>query len=327
MSFALPSALFREPRSGRSSLAGILQEGLSQAQGGPTTRTTRTMVSFQALLVQQALGARDHLSLPLNSLESGQRVGFLEWQRLLALAQYLRQGAVIPPSPRPGIHLNATPAPGFCPSRTTPPTCLLQPTQTSLETHPAIPTAAKAVPAPEPCRVAQARLKAPTSGASAPNGFLEKLAGAAQVAAEALGLSPHLLLAQAALETGWGRKALQDAQGQDSHNLFGIKAGKSWTGRTVEVKTTEYANGVPQQKVESFRAYDSFAESFADYARLIKRRYGDVISNGATAEGFGQALQARGYATDPHYAQKIARIAQSVATRLASMQGGNVGLG
>ncbi|MBK8573210.1 MAG: glucosaminidase domain-containing protein [Holophagaceae bacterium] len=84
----------------------------------------------------------------------------------------------------------------------------------------------------------------------------------ARSTAEALGLSPHLLLAQAALETGWGRKAIKDAAGQESYNLFGIKAGRHWTGKTVAVTTTEYIHGVPQKKVESFRAYDSFAESF-----------------------------------------------------------------
>jgi flagellar protein FlgJ len=131
-------------------------------------------------------------------------------------------------------------------------------------------------------------------------------------------LSPHLLLAQAALETGWGRKTIKDGAGQESYNLFGIKAGKQWTGRTVEVKTTEYLQGVAQTKVESFRAYASYADSFSDYAKLIKHRYGEAMANGATAEGFGRALQAKGYATDPNYAQKIARVAQSVAYRLSS---------
>jgi flagellar protein FlgJ len=162
---------------------------------------------------------------------------------------------------------------------------------------------------------------------SAADGFLGKLAGVAQATAAALGLSPHLLLAQAALETGWGRKAIKDGAGQESYNLFGIKADKHWTGKTVEVRTTEYIRGVPQTKVESFRAYGSYAESFSDYARLIKHRYGEAIANGATAEGFGRALQAKGYATDPNYAQKIARVAQSVAYRLTPRLTGNSELG
>ena len=165
-------------------------------------------------------------------------------------------------------------------------------------------------------------VSAPTNAATTPvsaaEGFLDKLAGAAKATAEALGLSPHLLLAQAALETGWGRKAIKDGTGQESYNLFGIKAGGHWTGKTVEATTTEYSHGVAQKKVESFRAYGSYAESFADYARLIQHRYGAALANGATAQGFGKALQAKGYATDPDYAQKIARVAQSVAYRLAS---------
>ena len=87
--------------------------------------------------------------------------------------------------------------------------------------------------------------------------------------------------------------------------------------------TTEYVRGQAQKKVETFRAYASYAESFSDYARLIKGRYGEAIAQGATAEGFGRALQAKGYATDPTYAQKIARVAQSVAYRLASAQARN----
>jgi len=153
---------------------------------------------------------------------------------------------------------------------------------------------------------------------SSADGFLEKLSGVARATAETLGLSPHLLLAQAALETGWGRKAIKDETGQESFNLFAIKAGKGWTGKTVAVATTEYLDGVPQQKVESFRAYGSYAEAFSDYARLIKHRYGEALAQGATAEGFGRALQAKGYATDPNYAQKIARVAQSVAYRIST---------
>ena len=153
---------------------------------------------------------------------------------------------------------------------------------------------------------------------SAAEAFLNKLAGVAKGTAEALGLSPHLLLAQAALETGWGRKTIKDEAGQESYNLFGIKAGGQWTGKTVAATTTEYSHGVAQTKVESFRVYGSYAESFADYAQLIQHRYGSAMANGATADGFGKALQAKGYATDPNYAQKIARVAQSVAYRLAS---------
>ncbi|WP_373976051.1 flagellar assembly peptidoglycan hydrolase FlgJ [Chitinibacter sp. SCUT-21] len=149
--------------------------------------------------------------------------------------------------------------------------------------------------------------------------FVRKLGSAAKSTAASLGLSPHLLLAHAALETGWGKKSIKAADGSESHNLFGIKAGAGWQGKTVDVLTTEYVDGIAQKRIEKFRAYDSYAESMADYASLIKRRYGDAVAQGSDAVGFAKALVAGGYATDPLYAQKLTR----VATRLADQLGIN----
>lgn len=146
--------------------------------------------------------------------------------------------------------------------------------------------------------------------------FVARIAGAAQSAGEQLGVSPHVLVAQAALETGWGKKPLTDAAGNDTHNLFGIKAGKDWQGKTATVTTTEYVNGVAQKKVDTFRAYDSYSDAFSDYASLIKRRFGEAVGQGADAKGYGQALQSRGYATDPTYASKLALVAQRVQKHL-----------
>lgn len=146
-------------------------------------------------------------------------------------------------------------------------------------------------------------------------GFLSKLSGVAEDAADALGLSPKLVLAHAALESGWGRKEIKAADGSTSHNLFGIKAGKSWTGKTVDVLTTEYVDGRAQKRVEKFRAYDSYTEAFGDYASLIKRRFGDALGQGADGASFGRALQSGGYATDPQYANKLAQVAKSIAAR------------
>jgi flagellar protein FlgJ len=118
------------------------------------------------------------------------------------------------------------------------------------------------------------------------------------------------MLGQAALETGWGKREIRGADGSNSHNLFGIKAGANWTGKTVEVATTEYVNGVPQKRMEKFRAYDSYADSFRDYASLLKNnpRYQNVIANSQDASSFAQGLQRAGYATDPNYAAKLSRI-------------------
>lgn len=146
--------------------------------------------------------------------------------------------------------------------------------------------------------------------------FLGKLSSAAKTVAADLGVAPHILLAHAALETGWGKKTINDAAGKDSFNVFGIKAGSSWKGKTTDVLTTEFVDGVAQKRVEKFRAYDSYAEAFADYASVMKRRFGDALGQGGDAASFAKALAKDGYATDPQYAQKLARVADSVAARL-----------
>ena len=146
--------------------------------------------------------------------------------------------------------------------------------------------------------------------------FLGKLSDAAKNTASDLGVAPHVLLSHAALETGWGKKTINDASGKDSFNVFGIKAGASWKGKTTDVLTTEFVDGISQKRVEKFRAYDSYAEAFADYGSVMKRRFGDALGLGSDAVGFAKALAKDGYATDPQYAQKLARVADSVAARL-----------
>jgi len=137
--------------------------------------------------------------------------------------------------------------------------------------------------------------------------FVQRLLPHAQVASASTGISAQFMMGQAALETGWGKAEIRGADGQNSHNLFGIKAGDSWHGRTVDIVTTEYVNGKPQKQVESFRAYDSYADAFSDYANLLRAnpRYQNVIAQGRDAAGFAQGLQQAGYATDPKYAQKL----------------------
>lgn len=149
-----------------------------------------------------------------------------------------------------------------------------------------------------------------------PRNFVNKLWPHAVDAAAELGVSPHVLLAQAALETGWGKHTLHGAEG-NSFNLFNIKAGKSWKGDTVSVAATEFVNGKPVQQPASFRAYGSYSEAFADYARLLKTnpRYADALGQGGDAESFARGLQSGGYATDPQYAEKIMRVINSSAFR------------
>lgn len=140
--------------------------------------------------------------------------------------------------------------------------------------------------------------------------FQERLGAHAEEASRTTGIPARFMLGQAALESGWGKREIVGADGTASHNLFGIKATGGWKGRVVEAVTTEYVNGVPQTKVEKFRAYDSYADSFRDYANLLRNnpRYENVIANAHSAEGFAQGLQRAGYATDPNYAAKLTRI-------------------
>jgi flagellar protein FlgJ len=146
--------------------------------------------------------------------------------------------------------------------------------------------------------------------------FVQRLLPHAQAASAATGIPARFMLGQAALETGWGRTEIRGADGQNSHNLFGIKAGAGWNGRTVDIVTTEYVNGQPRKQVDSFRAYDSYADSFRDYARLLNSnaRYQNVIAQGRDAAGFAQGLQQAGYATDPAYASKLMGVIRLVET-------------
>ncbi|WP_199742136.1 glucosaminidase domain-containing protein, partial [Vulcaniibacterium tengchongense] len=145
---------------------------------------------------------------------------------------------------------------------------------------------------------------------SSPEAFARSIWPHARKAAAELGVDPRALVAQAALETGWGRRLPQDAEG-GGHNLFGIKAGASWSGGRAQARTHEYVDGARREEVASFRTYDSPAASFADYVRLLKTspRYAQALGAG-DARRFAGALQRAGYATDPGYAAKIAAIAE-----------------
>lgn len=140
--------------------------------------------------------------------------------------------------------------------------------------------------------------------------FVNRLWPHAADASRTTGIPAHFIVGHAALESGWGSREIRGADGSASHNLFGIKAGRSWTGRTVDVVTTEYVNGVPQKMTDRFRAYDSYAEAFRDYANLIRGnpRYAGVIEGAHDAGSFARGLQRAGYATDPQYADKLTRV-------------------
>ena len=145
--------------------------------------------------------------------------------------------------------------------------------------------------------------------------FVEKMAAPAQAASAATGIPARFIIGQAALETGWGKGEIKYSNGAPSHNVFGIKATKDWTGKTVSTVTTEYVNGTPHKVVEKFRAYDSYEQAMTDYASMLKNnpRYASVVSGSRDAASFAHGMQRAGYATDPHYAKKLISIMQQMA--------------
>ncbi|MDH5517319.1 MAG: flagellar assembly peptidoglycan hydrolase FlgJ [Gammaproteobacteria bacterium] len=145
-----------------------------------------------------------------------------------------------------------------------------------------------------------------------PEDFIRDSWPHAQRAGDALGIDPRVILAQSALETGWGKKVHFNDQGENSYCLFGIKAGANWQGKTVSFNTLEFRSGSMNRETASFRAYDSLSESYQDYVNFLNAnpRYQHVI-NADSAEDYALELQKAGYATDPDYSIKIERIRQS----------------
>ena len=158
---------------------------------------------------------------------------------------------------------------------------------------------------------------APSASAAMPvqvNNFVARMSASAQAASAASGVPAPLILAQAALESGWGRREIRGDDGGQSFNLFGIKADRSWRGPVVETTTTEYVDGVAQSGRAKFRAYGSYEEAFTDYAKFMTRnpRYANVLASVDPTEA-ARGLQRAGYATDPQYANKLVRIMQKFA--------------
>ncbi|EOW6769613.1 flagellar assembly peptidoglycan hydrolase FlgJ [Cronobacter muytjensii] len=164
--------------------------------------------------------------------------------------------------------------------------------------------------------VRQAMPKAPSneeplSGDS--KDFLAQLALPAKLASQQSGVPHHLILAQAALESGWGQRQILKANGEPSFNIFGIKATSSWKGPVTEITTTEYENGEAKKVKAKFRVYSSYLEALSDYVGMLTRnpRYA-AVTTAASAEDGAKALQSAGYATDPNYARKLTSMIQQM---------------
>ncbi len=144
---------------------------------------------------------------------------------------------------------------------------------------------------------------------------MQSLLPHARRAAQALGVAPEVLIAQAALETGWGRAMIRHPNGENSFNLFGIKANEEWQGSRVTVPTIEFVDGVMERRQSAFRAYPSASESFEDYVDLIRNssRYQSARANASDPAAYVHGLQAAGYATDPDYAEKVLAVMESPA--------------
>lgn len=166
---------------------------------------------------------------------------------------------------------------------------------------PSVPAPASA-PAPNVVKTA----RAPTESQS---NFVHQHAKVAHEVEKATGIPANFMIGQAGHETGWGKFEIKHKSGDSSHNLFGIKAGAGWTGKVAEVTTTEFVDGVAQKGKARFRAYDSYADAFKDYARMISEspRYAKVKEQASSAIAFATGLQKAGYATDPDYAAKLSR--------------------
>ncbi|HAU5565085.1 TPA: flagellar assembly peptidoglycan hydrolase FlgJ [Serratia fonticola] len=151
----------------------------------------------------------------------------------------------------------------------------------------------------------------PSSFPADSNDFIAQLSQPAQAASQQSGIPHHLILAQAALESGWGQRQILTRDGKPSYNVFGIKAGGDWKGATTDIMTTEYEGGVAKKVRATFRVYGSYMEALSDYVKLLSNnpRYA-AVANAATPEQGARALQAAGYATDPKYAQKLVGMIQ-----------------
>lgn len=144
--------------------------------------------------------------------------------------------------------------------------------------------------------------------------FVTRLYPMAKAAADKLGTTPEVLLAQAALETGWGQKMVRQYNGEQSFNLFNIKADNRWQGHKAAVNTLEFEQGIAVKQRADFRVYDSFEQSFNDFVGFLKQngRYQEALQMAAKPEAFINGLQQAGYATDPKYAQKVISVMSTI---------------
>jgi flagellar protein FlgJ len=281
-----------------NALAGLRR----QAREAPDKALSKAAGQFEALFLNMVLkqmreslpkdGPLDSDSIRTYTAMFDQQVA----QQLSARGIGLRQAL----ERQLARHVNGTPSPG---EARDPP----RPVTMKVDVRPA--THAPAAASEAPARSVAANVQA----------FVDKLRPHAEAAAKALGVPAHLLIAQAGLETGWGRSQPRNTDGSASHNLFGIKAGSSWRGGSVAAATTEFVHGAAVRTVEKFRSYGSYTDAFRDLARLLStRRYSEAVANAADPAAYAKSLQRAGYATDPAYADKLTQAIRMVSRQLAA---------
>jgi len=269
------------PMAGLASDAQSLAALRGQAATDPKAAVREVAKQFEALFMQELMKSMRASTLPSGMFDSaGGRLGteMLDTQMATQMTG-LRGGLSDAITRQLQRQMGMTPGP--------------------IPAAPADPTS--------PLRNSDAPLRIPEKGAAA---FVQQHTRAAQAAQKSSGIDAAFMIGQAAHESGWGQREIRHADGTPSYNLFGIKAGADWKGAVAETTTTEVVDGQPKKVVARFRAYSSYAESFADYARLISNspRYQQVLASGHDVQAFATGLQRAGYATDPAYADKLTRV-------------------
>lgn len=292
-----PAALREAARQFEAVFTRMMLESMRDASGGDPMFDSEESRFYRDMFDNQ-------LAVEMSR---GRGLGLAE----MLVAQVMRSGLAPQGegAPRAAATMPTPDAPMAAPVRNPAPTPAAAPTRTAATDA----DIARAVADPAAAPRALPEGRAPTR-----QEFLDAILPAAERAAAQLGVSPRNLIAQAALETGWGRSLPRGADGRISFNFFGIKATGGWRGDSVASSTIEVLQGRERRMVERFRAYSNIEESVADHARLLgnSRRYAAVRGTGDDAHAFGAALQRGGYATDPGYARKIAQVADSVGRLL-----------
>jgi len=291
-------------------LTGLEQLRRSAARNDKTA-VAEVAVQFEALFIGMMLDSARKANLGDGLFDGQQTQQYLELmdrQVALDMARHggLGFGKMLLQQLTPGAQLQSSAAHGPPTAGAVATTAPSADVQSSADLPPASQAAAEFPAALPDSMTALGGTTTDLATTSPAEDFVAQLLPHATAAAAELGVEPRLLLAQAALETGWGGALGQHADGSPAHNLFGIKAGGSWRGASITQLTTEHENGADVRRGDQFRAYSSSAASFGDYVDLIGNtpRYAAALANADDPEAYAHAVQAAGYATDPHYADK-----------------------